>query len=346
MTIQNKRLFSQATFFNVLKIHPNSNLQRDQKAIYFLAKKFFLPENIGIMFKKRIKKTYPDGTFIPTPPRISSIIHLILALTLLIWILSIPFADNHFEYKSDLLLFKNVMGIPSNTSEEITKNASRFSSLPQDEQTSILKGYHAIQAKLDAPFSEKTFHSFRLLLFDTPLFQRAWLFFSLIIPIMLLKRADGSIQSVFLLVLITFCFALENRISPNSQNTSDASFLPTEKLLVDTYLDHPLSKNIFKQKEELKSALDQYMIYEFVKETPSQDPATRKLQVEDGEYAFNVLRTKTIAHQYESGQREKDFSKTSLFLIALYLFWNIFFAITVWKYRKDICSMQGIAPSI
>ena len=63
------------------------------------------------MFRKRTKKIYPPGTFIPTPARVCAIIQLCVAFTVLIWNMATPFAGELFNVKSKMILYHDVMGI-------------------------------------------------------------------------------------------------------------------------------------------------------------------------------------------------------------------------------------------
>lgn len=296
----------------------------------------FFHENT--MFRKRTKRTFPPGTFIPTPSRVCAIIQLCLAFTVLLWNLAEPFAGEIFTYKSQLLLYQDVMGIPSASlppseekKERLTRNADRFHQLPKKTQQELQKGLRQVEKNLNRSFIDKLNRSLHILFYEMPTFEKAWLILSLIIPILLLKRVEGAALAVWLLPMVTACYAIDNRIQglPNTQTAEEALY-PSEKILVENYLPEPLNTNIFEQRDQLLKAWQLYLVTEWAGESPSSDPAILAKQAESGEYAFNTLRLQKMF----SSPRQHPPLLEPLWLLALYFFWNVYFAYTAWKWRN------------
>ena len=264
------------------------------------------------MFRKRPKKTFPPGTFIPTPVRIFAILQLCIAFSILLWHASYPFMGELFEVKSKMLIYQAVMG----TKDE--SNRIRFGNLPEKEQQKLLEGYQHFQEKLEKTFYEKLKQSLKKIL-NLPTFELAWLFFSVILAIMLLKKIEGAKEALWILPLLVFAYAGENRgLSPRILS-DDQKLFPSEELIVEKYLDVPFSQNVFEQKEQLKKGWDAYLIKEWAPEGGNE---------QDGLFAFNLERVKILA-------REKPVTRTqpdSLSLLAIYLGWNISFALVARQY--------------
>lgn len=291
------------------------------------------------MFRKRQKKHFPEGTFIPTPARICAIIQLCLAFTVLLWNLSEPFAGELFAVKSHLLLYQDVMGIPSHEAistekqARLAQNAALFQELPAKQRQPLTAAMQAIQTELQRSFFDKLTRAMHILAFEMPPFEQAWLLFSLLIPILLLKRVEGASAAVWLLPLLTACYALDNRMYgvPHAPH-GEAHLYPSEKILIEEYLNAPLSPDIFTQQAELQQAWQLYLIKAWTKQTPSQDPDIFKSQAAQGEFAFNVMRLQQRPPvKTQPTKPHNDKSQEPLWLLAFYLFWNTYFAYTAWK---------------
>lgn len=288
------------------------------------------------MFKKRQKKTFPPGTFIPTPARVCAIIQLCIAFTVLIWNLSEPFAGELFTYKSEQLLYQDVMGIHSSTIVEPTKhdrlnrNGERFTELTLAEKLKITAGYEQIQKKMQRTFLEKFTRALQILFFEMPLFEQAWLLFSFIIPILLLKRVEGATIIVWILPLLAILYAIDNRLYAPLPSNPQADLFPSEKILIENYLKETLNENIFIQQHQLTRAWNLYLIEEWAPKSLNlnENPANFALQSENGEFAFNVHRLMN-SHLPTS----KSNTQEPLLILALYIFWNSYLAFIILKYN-------------
>lgn len=288
------------------------------------------------MFRKREKKSYPPGTFIPMPARICSIIQLCLAFTIILWNLGQPFAGDLFSAKSKLILYQDVMGTNSHQEQlstekqvRLQRNAQRFAGLTDAEKSVILKGLVQVQIKLQRSFLDKMKSAMHILFFEIPIFEQAWLILSLLIPIMLLKRVEGAVQAVWLLPLLAGLYAFDNRWHGHiPRPTEDILLFPTEQVLVEKFLGEPFSANVFEQREQLQGAWRRYLIEVWGGQSP-RNQSKDELHAEKGEFAFNLARLQLIA---------KDNSKSltrgmqePLVILGFYIFWNALFAAVVWK---------------
>ncbi|MCE5318362.1 MAG: hypothetical protein LLG04_13510 [Parachlamydia sp.] len=272
------------------------------------------------MFRKRVRKNFPPGTFIPTPARLAAIVQLCIAFTLLAWQGSLPFMGELFSTKYKLLVYQHLMG------KKVEGHSERFSALPKREQTQILKEYAQLQSELDTTFLTKIKKT-ATGLWDLPLFEKAWILFAILIPILLLKRVEGASQIIWILPLLSLAYALDNRFQGQpSEKTAEERLFPSEDLILKKYVGEPLKPSIIEQQQQLQQGWQTYLVREWAKEEPSQDTQQFLQQAEVGDFAFNLARIKAL--KVTPSQRPKQ---EPLSLLALYLFWNISFCLIVTK---------------
>jgi len=295
------------------------------------------------MFRKRIKKTFPPGTFIPKPARIAAILQLCLAFTALIWACGYPFMGDLFSTKSKMLLYQHVMGItPSNQTAAtnnadyqslMQRNAMRFQALPSTQKQLITTQYEALTTQIAAPFLTKLKRSLHILAIEVSPYEQAWIFFSITISILILLRIEGAVQAAWLLPLLTLLYAYSHFTIPSTNRLSaEEKLFPTEQQLVSNYLKAPLNANILEQQDELKRGWKLYLVDQWAKQTPSQNPELFNQQVESGEFAFNVERLKAVVADKNLTAYQGNVSTG---LLIIYLIWNIFLAWCVNYYQRE-----------
>lgn len=292
------------------------------------------------MFRKRIKKQYAPGTFIPTPARLCAILQLCAAFTILLWHMSQPFVGEIFTIKSRLLYYQDALGIPSNDKlsndrlERLTRNADRFKSLPATTQAKLTSEMDAIQKDFQRSFWSKLVSVLKIFAFQLSGYEILWILFSIIIPIMLLKRVEGAAQAVWLLPLLVALYAADNRYYGHAASPSaDALLFPSEQVLVANYVDGALSQNVFEQQEQLMLGWQRYLASYWAGQVPSNDPAVLAAQAEDGEFAFTLERLRLRALRGNADSLRGPIQQP-MALLALYFFWNAFFAYTAWKHTR------------
>lgn len=295
------------------------------------------------MFRKRQKKHFPPGTFIPTPARICAIIQLCLAFSVLLWNASEPFVGEIFTLKSRLLFYQDVMGIQTGGEvsqekvERLARNAERFQALPKKMKEKLTQDFQQIQKQLQRSFWDKLTSVVSLFSAKISPYELAWIFFSIVISIMLLKRVDGASEAVWLLPILVACYAADARLFPKpTENAFEAGLFPTESELVENYVHGPLSENVFEQQEQLLNGWKRYLIINWTKQAPSTDQAAFERQVEDGEFNFTLERLKLRGEHSNFLTLTKSAPPPSIPLILLYFFWNTYFAYTAWKYTRTI----------
>jgi hypothetical protein len=281
------------------------------------------------MFRKRAKKQFPPGTFIPTPARIAAIIQLCLAFSLLLWIISQPFMGDLYTIRSRMLLFDSILGQSEyNENSQRERNSERFTALPEAQKQLVLKKYDALKKELQLPFMVKLRRAAELLLFHTPSWELAWLLFSIIIPILLLKRMDGAVPACWLLVAITIGYGIDNRLNAVTPSNAELQLFPTEELLQRQYYAEPVSSDISKQQKQLLFAWQLYLVDKWADEKASEDPQLLKLQIENGEFVFNIARIEKMEPLNRVLSKDAEPQRLSLGTLGLYIFWNLFFALT------------------
>lgn len=283
------------------------------------------------MFRKRQKKTFPPGTFIPTPSRVAAILHLCLAFVVILSTASYPFLGELFTNKAKALLYHDVMGSSANENssaetERLSRNAHRFAALPAYERINIVEQYRELQETSQSSFLQKVERSFSILFAQLPAFKQVWIALSVVIPLLLLLRVEGSNYVVWLLPIVTLCYAYTN-YTHGTQHTLSAEerLFPTEETIIHDYLQKPLSANILEQQQQLQHGWHLYLIEKWGKQTPSNDPNHFAQQVEEGEFAFNLARIHASNTVSIAPYRQREHPLTLL----IYLLWNGAFALII-----------------
>ncbi len=275
------------------------------------------------MFRKRKKKYFLPGTFIPTPARVMAIIHLCMALSMFLWILSQPFMGDLFTVKSQLLFYETVMGkkeLPN--AGQMQRNAERFLTLPASVKNQIQVGYQQLTSELQKPLLQKLKHSLELLLTKTSPFELGWIVFSILIPLLLLIKIEGAVPAVWLLVILTIGYGVDNRLNAPVRTNPEAQLFPAETDLLLKYLKEPLNPNIFEQESQLKKGWHLFLVDQWAKESASKNQDQFGLQVEKGEFAFNLARINAMTHISQALSNNAAPEKQSLFTLMLYFVWN------------------------
>lgn len=291
------------------------------------------------MFRKRQKKHFPPGTFIPMPARVCAIIQLCLAFSVLLWNASEPFVGEIFTLKSRLLFYQDVMGIPTSDQtspekvERLTRNAERFKALPKKTGEQLIQNFQIVQKQLQRSFWDKLKSVIALFAYKISPFELAWIFFSIVISIMLLKRVEGAAQAVWLLPLLVALYAADSRLYiKENQNSAESKLFPSEKELVENYIKDPLHENIFDQQKQLMEGWKRYLVVNWTDQTPSEVKEVFDQQAEEGEFNFTLARLELRSKQEHFLTAIKPNPPPSLWWLALYFFWNVYFAYTACRY--------------
>ena len=245
------------------------------------------------MFRKRQKKYFPPGTFTPTPARVCAIIQLCLAFSALLWNISDPFVGEIFTLKSRLLFYQEAMGLPPSgqtnleKKEQLTRNSERFLALPKHTKEQLLSDFEVIQKQLQRSFWDKLTSVLGLFAHKISPYELAWIFFSVAISILLLKRVEGASQAVWLLPLLAALYAADSQwYGRNDPHAFEAKLFPSENELVSNYMDSPLSEDIFEQQRQMMQGWKRYLVLKWARQMPSSDQAAFDRQVEEGEFDF------------------------------------------------------------
>jgi hypothetical protein len=258
--------------------------------------------------------------------------------------------------KKQAFLFQTVMGngeLVTRTYKEdpdalqrLERNRQLFASLPQKQQDRLLSAYQqTLETKNDTPFVAKLGDSLSLILFKLPAFDRAWIFFAIIVSIMLLLKAPGAPFAAWILPLIVLAAALDNQgvEADRKQNLEEALF-PSEKYLVATYMKSPLDSNIFRQQDQLKEAWQHYLVHEWAKEAPSENENLYREQVQSGEWHFNLARLQRSLQQQPPSPYFVRKEPISIWIF--YFIWNVLFA---WmasrnQFKKEVAANRSLSP--
>lgn len=271
------------------------------------------------MFKKRIKKNFPEGTFIPTFPRILSIIQLCLAFTAFLFAAGSPFLTHHFDIKSKILLYDYVLGNTIHTTK------AHFNELDEHQKNRVMAGYEELNKAASTSFFKKLEQSLNLILIKISAFERAWILFAIVIPILLLKKVEGAKQAVWILPLIALAYLCNNQTLESPISNEEAMLYPEEDWLSMEYLGKNINEfPIQDQQGQLLKAWHYYLIDFYTKEQPSSDPEIFQNQKVKGEFRFHLARIEKLKGLEES--EGFALKKQPFFLMFIYCIWNIFFA--------------------
>ncbi len=278
----------------------------------------------------RPRKSFPPGTFIPTPQRLMAIAQLCLAFSLLLWYMAQPFMGEYFTLRSRMLLYEYVMGtsdiLKSRAGQDakMERQAQRFKLLPIEEQRMLKEDYQQLQDYAKRPLFKKIGDAFQLIIKEIPSFEQAWIVFSITIAILILLKKEGAKQAAWILPLIVLAYGVDNQLTGKPFSPSpDTSLFPTENMIIQHYLNEPLVSNSLGQKEQLEKGWKQYLIENWTFDSKTQDAEER------AEFNFTIARLKLLHAQPRSEWLNSFHEKLGMFVLCFYLLWNGVFAYVV-----------------
>lgn len=260
------------------------------------------------------KKEYPPGTFLPTPQRVLAIMQLCTAFTLIMWYVGQPFMGEYFRLHSRMIVYEYVLG--TSGKGKMVNNGERFTELPKDKQEMILHDYKKIQNYAQRSIFSKIVDGVNVLFLEIPAFEVAWIFFSIVITILLLKKVEGARYAVWILPLLVLGYVIDNRTSGILPKASpDEALFPTEQMIVQGSLD-PTQEYV-----QLQKGWKKYLITHWLPKGKA-----KAKNVEEAEFHFTVARLERL-----HGQKLTDWlfsyrDQNSFFFLTLCMGWNLFFA--------------------
>ena len=296
---------------------------------YFFSKAFPFNTFHSISMATRRKKTFPAGTFIPTPQRMIAIIQLCLALSLLLWHFAQPFMGEYFNLRSRMLLYEYVMG----TSQALKNHKSdthhserqmrRFQRLPVQQQEFLKQKYQQLNDYANRPILKKFQDGIQHLIRDIPPFELAWIFFSIAISILLLLKKEGARHAVWLIPAIALAYGVDNQLTGKEREFSpDFNLFPSEQKIIQHHLKEPLAKGTFQQKKQLEEGWKNYLLENWLSGHP---PLEKAFAHEDAEFNFTLARLQALAPQPITEWVNRFHEKSSLPPLILYFVWNLIF---------------------
>lgn len=268
--------------------------------------------------------------------RIATILHLCIVFSVICWHASEPFLGRLLENKKLTFLFQTVIGegdlisrtYPIDTAEGqvIARNHLRFQQLPLEQQKSILEAYQQFLSQTSSvTFLQKMGESIAILAVKLPPFERAWIFFSILISIMLLRNKPGASTASWIIPLIVLVAFLDQGFSPNARPLSlETRLFPSESYLIKHYMESPPSGPIIKQQQALRDGWNSYLVREWLGEEVSSDIYANKNQIEKAEYLFNLERLNCSIADHLTNHPIRPHYSLAVWLI--YCCWNLLFA--------------------
>lgn len=288
---------------------------------------------------------------LPFKLRLLSIVQLCIGFTLLLWMILSPTLGKTYEDKKKLLLIESALGdthgaafkLASEKEKQVLERNQILSlSLSKEEKETLTALQKALIERQDlrtlGTLIQETTASF----FANP-YNLLYILFSIAVPLMILLRKQAAAAALVFLPLTAALFAYDNLLfSPLKQKTEEERLFPEEKDLQDTFLRKRGEENT---PFSLQLALDYWLIEKFLSANPSNDPELFSLQKEEASYRFLTLRAlaqKNNLHSLKLAER------MDMGTLALYFFWNAFFAVSCYRllpknthiFKKD----KTIAP--
>lgn len=255
------------------------------------------------------------------------IIQLCLAFSLALWYVIQPFMGEYFNLRSRMLLYEYLMGTPtiSKSKEHQLKQerqSQRFNQLSFSEQQELKNDYRQLQNYAARSSGQKIRDGMYRLITQIPPFEQAWIFFSIVISLLVLLKKEGAKQSLWLLLLIVCAYAADNQLTGKIHSTSpDEQLFPQESLIIEKYLETPLSPNFFDQKEQLEQGWKHYLLDRWSSPLPDS-----LWPLEEAEFNFTLARLRLLRNQPFSDWLYFFHEKLSFFSLCCYLLWNGLFA--------------------
>lgn len=237
------------------------------------------------------------------------ILHLCVVFSVIVWTLCDPFLGELYTFRQRGMLYQQVMGSEElserfpESAEVLKENQAQFQALPNTIQEKIIKDYQSMQERDHLSWSSKLWKGIRILLFDLPPFERAWIAFSLAISFMILFGYEPARKATWLIPLIALCYTADNALFGLPPTpTPDAHLFPSEEEI----LGERSSGTISEQREQLLVGWQNYVEHKW-----------------GGEFNFQLERLKVAPP--ERFHPEPYGTKNSPFTLMLFMSWNLIF---------------------
>lgn len=236
--------------------------------------------------------------------RILAIVQLCFAFSLLLWDISQQFLGEYFKIHSRLLVYEYVISNPL------------FEHVSTDQKNEIINDYKTLLSYSQRPTLEKIREGLEKLAVKTPVFEQAWIFFSIIIAVLILLKVEGALESTITIFLITIGYCVVNYCFGHEEPTSlEEMLIPKEEFIIKNYITED-AKTII-TKNLLEEGWKQYLIEKWSKTG----------QVEEGEFYFTLARLNLIRREALSSWLDFYNKKQSIPILFIYLCWNTFFSV-------------------
>ncbi len=253
-----------------------------------------------------MKKAICEGTFLPTGQRVLAIIQLCIVFSYVIWVGGHPFLGEVYDVKAGKLRYETVM------------DDERYEFLPLEERFLLEGKYMELQKRLEVSFADRFIRSMEILLVGLPVFTRAWVLLSVVIPICLLLRVEGSRRVVWLIPIVVFLGYLDRGSDGVGRNRDELLF-PSESSLIERYGSGALTGGILEQRRQLEEAWGRYLVVEWANEEISLESHIFEEQKVKGGFNFNLERLQNLSEGGPNVGRNW----------LMYLIWNLSWAVII-----------------
>lgn len=265
--------------------------------------------------------------------RILIILHLCLTFSILLYLFVFPFLGAHFSIRSDLLIIESALG-KSNLLEAISPDQAKqlssnlaykrqnFPSLSIEDQRFLLGMEAELHREMNLSFSLRI-ERFIEMLISIPLVLWGWIALSLYLSVQLLRGKTVASWAIWALPLLASLYGIENayrgKLSPLEQLIPGESALLGEKTADDM---EGLSW-IEREQARLDAAWKHFLVANYGKASIE----TKEKREAIAEMNFQIAWAKLLPKERFFPLQEKH----SLFAIVLFVGWNLFFALKMFK---------------
>lgn len=270
--------------------------------------------------------------------RILIILHLCLAFAILLYLLVFPFFGAHFSVRSDLLIVESALG-KSNLLDSISPEQAKdlasalsykrqnFPSLSIEDQRFLLGMEAELHREMNLPFSARMAR-FGQMLLSIPLVLWAWLALSFYLSVKLLREKRVYSWALWALPLLASLYGIENayRGKPSALEL----LIPNESALLGekTADDMEGLSWIAREKARLDTAWKHFLVANYG--DASIEPKEKREAI--AEMQFQIAWAKLLPKDRFLPLQENH----SLLAIALFVIWNLFFALKMLRTRQKI----------
>lgn len=251
--------------------------------------------------------------------KVYCILQLCVVFTVLCGYLAYPFLGEVFSFKKLEAPYLFLRG---------ENNLNRFEMLSSEEKEKLALGESNLKTRLNRPYFQKLKDALYIFIEVSPL-KTVWILLGVILPLLILLQIRGAISAIWLLPVIAVAFAFENITwGVPQQEDPDEKLFPSEKYLIQNYLDGKFPLSVLEEKTALEKGFKKYLKAEWGNGNN-----------DDG--AFNFILARIQAREKVNYLQKTDWrQKEPLIFLLIFVAWNFLIAWRVAKIKLTETDIQ------